>query len=94
MIIGLPLSMLTLGAVVGLIFGRRFRVKTLTFLIGCCVLVFAYCAWVPKDGQGFEDMGYVIVAMLIAMPLGVGLAGGWILGWRLAAAQARRAAST
>lgn len=94
MIVALPLSMLTLGAALGAIFGRRYRVKTLIFLIGSSVLVFAYCAWVPKEGEGFEDMRYVIVAMLMAMPFGVGTVGGWILGWRIAAAQARRASSS
>ncbi len=94
MIVALPLSFLTLGFAVGVIFGRKYRIKSLTFITGCCVLIFAYCAWVPKEGQGYEDMGYVIVALLMAMPMGVGTVGGWLIGWRVAAAQARRDTAT
>lgn len=93
MIVALPVSMLALGFAVGVIFGRKYRVRSLTFLIGVCILVFAYCVWVPKTGQGFEDMRYVILALLVAMPVAVGTAGGWLLGWRVAAAEARRAGS-
>jgi hypothetical protein len=91
MITALPASMMLLGFAVGVLFGRKYRVRSLIFIIGACVLAFAYCVWVPKTGEGFEDMRYAIVALLIAMPVAVGTAGGWILGWRLAAAEARRA---
>ena len=43
--------------------------------------VFLYCFLVPKNGQGFEDIGYVIVAFLIAMPATFGLLAGGLMGW-------------
>ena len=89
-IIALPLAMLSTGVAFGVLLGWAGRILWLIFLIGASVLVFAYCAWVPKTGQGFDDIGYAIIAMLMAMPFGVGTLGGWLIGWRLGVARARR----
>ena len=80
-----------LGLVAGYVFGRNRWWRRSGYWLGFLVAVFAFCLVVPKNGQGFEDIGYAIVAVLICLPAALGTLGGLLVGWLRARANDRAA---
>ncbi len=72
---------LALMACIGYRLGRKGQnARVFSVLLGIAA-VFLFCALVGKTGEGFDGIGYVIVAFLICLPGGAGLLGGALLGW-------------
>ncbi len=77
------------GLALALWFGLRQQWVPFRVALIAVGAVFAYCWLVAKNGEGFEDIGYAIVAFLICLPGAAGLLAGGLVAW-LVARQRRR----
>lgn len=82
-IFGIPITTLVIFALVGGRLGWLHRYRMLAGVAAALALLFLAMMLVPKTGQGFEDIGYAIVAFLVAVPGLAGLLGGALFGWLL-----------
>ena len=80
-----------LGLVAGFVFGRNRWWGYARLALALLAAIIAFCLFVPKSGQGFEDIGYMIVAKLICLPDVLGTVSGLLLGWIRARAVERAA---
>lgn len=69
------------GFALALLFAWRGAWRLIGIAFAAVVLVFVICWFAPRNGDGYADIGYAIVAFLICMPAGGGLLSGAILGW-------------
>ncbi len=91
MIPALPIGAFGLSFVVATVLVLAGYWRVFFGVLGLVIAVFVYCWMVPKTGEGFDDLGYAIVAFLICIPTGAGLLGGAIMGWLIGRARAARA---
>lgn len=91
MIPAVPIGVFGLGFVLATVLVMRGAWQIFLGAFGLVIMVFAYCWLVPKSGEGFDDIGYAIVAFLVCIPLGGGLLGGAIMGWLVRRVRAQRA---
>ena len=78
--LGLVLGSAGVGLGVG--YGLAMK-KMWRWIIGLAFLlagIFVYCYVAPKDGTGYNGIGYAIVAVLLVMPAAGGLGLGTLIG--------------
>ena len=77
----LPIITLALMTCIGYFFCRKGQNARVFSILLAIAAVFLFCTLAPKAGEGFDGIGYAIVAFLICLPGGAGLTGGALLGW-------------
>lgn len=91
MIPALPISVFMASLLIATYLGLKGRWTLVLALVLITAAVFLYCMFIPKEGEGFEDIGYAIVAFLGCVPAGGGLLSGAITAWLMGRVRARRA---
>ena len=63
-----------------LLIRQQMRWAVICLMIGC-IAVFAWAIWRGEQAQGWDGIGYAIIAILGCIPAFLGAAVGWLIGW-------------
>ena len=77
----LPLLCLVLPLIAGVVAVRHGRGWIVWLVALAAALVMAWAIWQGRQSQGFDGMGYAILAALVAAPAILGVLIGGAIGW-------------
>lgn len=81
MIYAIPITALSIAAIVGFVLGRARRGPAVIFCTGILVMILAFTLWAPQPGAYVDAVALAAVGALVAMPGITGVLGGALLGW-------------
>jgi hypothetical protein len=81
MVLILPLCAFILSLVLSYYMLRHALRWGVVCLMVLLVIAFAWAIWQGRQAQGWDGIGYAIVAILGCLPAFLGAALGWVLGW-------------
>ncbi|WP_297769559.1 hypothetical protein [uncultured Roseovarius sp.] len=90
MVYVLPLLCFVIPLILGVLAVRHGYGWTVPTLAGLAALVIVWAIWRGQQEQGWDGIGYAIVAFFMAAPVMFGILAGGIIGWLQRRRRARR----
>lgn len=81
MIWAIPITAVSIAAVVGFVLGRGRRGVAIITCVGLLTLLLAFTLWAPMPVEYLDAVALVAAGALVAMPGIAGVLGGALLGW-------------
>lgn len=81
MVYVVPLVCFVIPLIVGVLALRADRGWLVAVFVGLLAMLMAWAIWKGRQMQGWDAMGYAIIAMLMAAPGILGLLAGAGIGW-------------
>ncbi len=79
MMVAIPVGAALIAGGLGYVLGRKGWRVALWALVVACVLAFFYLTFAGQQAEGWDGMGYALMAIFLALPGFVGASlGGWI----------------